>query len=301
MAKESLLYTGASGFLGRNTIPLLRQRYDITTLGRTLGNDIAVALSRQVPSLPQRYDLVLHAAGKAHDIPYTARQANQFFEVNVQGTVNLCRALERVGVPRALVYISSVAVYGGDEGEDIAEDAPLAGTIPYAKSKIEAERFLQKWCQANGVALGILRPALIVGSNPRGNLRAMIWGIRSGRYVHIAGGHARKSALMAQDIASLFPLVVEHPGVYNICDNTYPSFAELGQIIASELGRPEPRSIPYWLACAIAKVGDQLGSKAPLNTLKLRTMTRTLTFSNARARTTLGWIPTAVLSSRIIH
>ncbi len=247
-----------------------------------------------------RFDLVMHAAGKAHDIPYTASQANQFFDVNVQGTINLCHALERVGVPRALVYISSVAVYGGDEGKDITEDAPLAGTIPYAKSKIQAEQFLQQWCREHNVALGILRPALIVGSNPRGNLRAMIQGIRAGRYVHIAGGHARKSALMASDIAQLFPLVVENPGIYNICDDTYPSFAELGQIIARELGRPEPQSIPYWLAYCLAKIGDLMGSKAPLNSRKLRTMTRTLTFSNAHARTTLHWTPTPVLHSTII-
>ncbi|MCC8176994.1 MAG: NAD(P)-dependent oxidoreductase [Bacteroidales bacterium] len=253
--KETLLFTGASGFLGRNTIPLLRERYAITTLGRSQGNGISTDLSKEQPPLTTRFDLVMHAAGKAHDIPYTASQANQFFDVNVQGTINLCHALERVGVPRALVYISSVAVYGGDEGKDITEDAPLAGTIPYAKSKIQAEQFLQQWCREHNVALGILRPALIVGSNPRGNLRAMIQGIRAGRYVHIAGGHARKSALMASDIAQLFPLVVENPGIYNICDDTYPSFAELGQIIARELGRPEPRSIPYWLAYRLAKIG----------------------------------------------
>lgn len=292
------MFTGASGFLGRNTIPLLRQRYHITTLGRTPGNDIAVDLSKQEPEPPHRFDLVMHAAGKAHDIPYTPRQASQFYEVNVQGTINLCRALERVGAPRAMVYISSVAVYGGDSGENITEDAPLAGTIPYAKSKIEAERFLLGWCQEHGVAF--LRPALIVGSNPRGNLRAMIRGIQSGRYVNIAGGHARKSALMAEDIATLFPLVVDHPGIYNICDDTYPSFADLGAKIARELHRPAPRSIPYWLARCIALAGDHLGSKAPLNSRKLRTMTRTLTFSNTHARTTLHWTPTPVLTRPIV-
>ena len=53
----------------------------------------------------------------------------------------MCAALEKVGVPKALVFISTVAVYGRDFGELITELHPLNGNTPYAKSKIMAEKY----------------------------------------------------------------------------------------------------------------------------------------------------------------
>lgn len=46
---------------------------------------------------------MLHACGKAHMIPKTEAEKQAFFDVNYQGTVNLCAALEKVGVPKALI------------------------------------------------------------------------------------------------------------------------------------------------------------------------------------------------------
>lgn len=50
-----------------------------------------------------------------------------FFDVNLQGTKNLCAALERRGVPRAFIFISTVAVYGCEYGEEITEEYPWVG------------------------------------------------------------------------------------------------------------------------------------------------------------------------------
>lgn len=85
--------------------------------------------------------------------------------------------------------------------------------------------------------LGIIRPSLIAGCNPPGNLGAMIQGIRNGRYLGIAGSRARKSVLMVQDIASLVPLLAEKGGVYNVCDSYHPSFRELEAVICKQLNK----------------------------------------------------------------
>ena len=89
-----------------------------------------------------RYDVVVHAAGKAHVIPRSSEEIAAFYDVNYQGTVNLCKALENAGCPKSIVYISTVAVYGCDSGEGVIEDHPLNGVTPYAKSKIQAEGYL---------------------------------------------------------------------------------------------------------------------------------------------------------------
>ena len=46
-----------------------------------------------------------------------------------------------------------------------------------------------------------------------GNLGAMIHGIKTGAYLNIAGGKAKKSILMVDDITHLVPLVAEKGGV----------------------------------------------------------------------------------------
>lgn len=297
---DKLLFTGGTGFLGKNVMPILQKDYEVTTCGITLEDMIQANFAKVVPELPESYEVVLHAAGKAHVVPKTEEEKQLFFDINYQGTVNLCKALEKIGVPKALVFISTVAVYGCESGELITEEHPLNGDTPYAESKIMAEEYLTKWCKEHGVILGILRPSLLAGKNAPGNLGAMVNGVRKGFYMNIAGGKVVKSVLMAEDIARLLPLVAKKGGVYNVCDTRQPSFGELSISVARQLGKRKPISIPYWMAWCMAKVGDLLGSKAPINSYKLEKMTESLTFSNEKARRELGWEPLDVLENYVI-
>ncbi|MCQ4914177.1 NAD-dependent epimerase/dehydratase family protein [Bacteroides nordii] len=292
-----LLFTGASGFLGSNICSLLNNKYIVSTIGLTSRDDYCVNIAKDIPTLSDSYEIILHAAGKAHSTPKTEEEKQLFFDVNLQGTKNLCVALERTSIPKAFIFISTVAVYGCDYGDNITEDHPLNGMTPYALSKIQAEQYLQEWCNKHHVTLGIIRPSLIAGPNPPGNLGAMINGIRNGKYFSIAGSIARKSVLMVQDIANLIPLLAEQGGIYNVCDTYQPTFRELESVICRQLGKSMPLSIPYWLAKSMAVVGDCLGSKAPINSLKMNKITKSLTFSNEKAMRELGWKPMNVLEN----
>lgn len=294
---KKLLFTGGTGFLGKNVMPLLTQQYEVTTCGITPDDMLKANLAKDVPVLPEKYDIVLHACGKAHVVPKTEAEKQAFYDVNYQGTVNLCAALEKVGAPKALIFISTVAVYGCEYGDNIDELHPLNGDTPYAESKRMAEEYLTKWCLDHQVQLGILRPSLLAGKNAPGNLGAMVNGIKKGFYMNIAGGKVIKSILMAEDIARLVPLLEEKGGIYNVCDTRQPSFGEISMSIAKQLGKGKPINLPYWMAWCMAKVGDLLGSKAPINSYKLEKMTESLTFSNNKARHQLGWEPLDVLEN----
>ena len=278
-------------------MPLLAQQYEVTTCGITPDDMLKANLAKDVPELPEKYDVVLHACGKAHVVPKTEAEKQAFYDVNYIGTIHLCDALEKVGVPKALVFISTVAVYGCEYGDLITEEHPLEGASPYAESKILAEKYLTQWCKNHGVILSILRPSLLAGKNAPGNLGSMVEGIKKGFYMNIAGGKVIKSILMAEDIARLLPLLEEKGGVYNVCDTRQPSFGEISASVAKQLGKRKPISIPYWMAWCMAKVGDLLGAKAPINSYKLEKMTKSLTFSNEKARRELGWAPLDVLTN----
>lgn len=295
--KQKVLFTGASGFLGYTVLPLLKKEYQVVTLGITESDDIHSNIAKEVPILESEFDYVLHAAGKAHVVPRTEDECQAFFDVNYQGTVNLCTALERNKLPRAIVFISTVAVYGCEEGLNITEEYPLNGESPYAKSKIMAEEYLTAWCKQNNVILSIIRPSLLAGPNAPGNLGAMVNGIKKGFYFNIAGGVVRKSILMVDDIANLFPILVDKGGVYNVCDTRQPTFGQIAYSISTQLNVRRPISIPYWMAWCMAKIGDLMGSKAPINSQKLTKITRSLTFSNEKARRELEWEPLDVLEN----
>ena len=297
----TLLFTGASGFLGSNIIQLLNGAYNIISVGLSPQDTYLVDIATDIPTFIDAFDVVFHAAGKAHSVPKTEAEKRLFFDVNLQGTKNLCTALERSGIPKAFIFISTVAVYGCDSGENITEEHPLNGTTPYALSKIKAEKYLEGWCAMHNVKLSILRPSLIAGPNPPGNLGAMIRGIRNGKYLSIAGGKARKSVLMVQDIANFLPMLIEKGGIYNVCDSYQPSFRELEMVICKQLNKKRPISIPYWLAKSMAVIGDCLGEKAPINSLKLRKITSSLTFSNEKAVRELKWKPMNVLETFLIE
>ena len=297
----TLLFTGASGFLGSNIIQLLNGAYNIISVGLSPQDTYLVDIATDIPTFIDAFDVVFHAAGKAHSVPKTEAEKRLFFYVNLQGTKNLCTALERSGITKAFIFISTVAVYGCDSGENITEEHPLNGTTPYALSKIKAEKYLQGWCAMHNVKLSILRPSLIAGPKPPGNLGAMIRGIRNGKYLSIAGGKARKSVLMVQDIANFLPMLIEKGGIYNVCDSYQPSFRELEMVICKQLNKKRPISIPYWLAKSMAVIGDCLGEKAPINSLKLRKITSSLTFSNEKAVRELKWKPMNVLETFLIE
>lgn len=290
------ILTGASGFLGRYIYKVLSAESDTITISRT-GSNINVDLSNIIPKVP-KVDLVVHCAGKAHSVPKTEEQKQTFFDVNFNGTTNLLKGLERLSeLPKAFVFISTVAVYGCEFGSMINEDHSLNAIDPYGLSKIQSEQLVQKWCADNNVICSILRLPLLVGKNPPGNLGAMIKGIRKGYYFNIAGGKAKKSMVFAEDVAKIIPKVAEIGGVYNLTDGYHPCFAELSVKIASQLNKPKPLNMPFWLVGILANVGNLLGSKAPINTTKVRKITSDLTFNDNKAREKLNWKPLPVLDN----
>jgi nucleoside-diphosphate-sugar epimerase len=289
-----ILLTGANGFLGRKIQHCLNSSVELITISRS-NSRINCDICNFIPVLP-KVSIVIHAAGKAHIVPKTSLEKQAFFDVNFKGTQNLLQGLEESqSLPKAFIFISSVAVYGKENGISITENTPLLAKDPYGLSKIQGEQLVLDWCKNHKVICTILRLPLLAGQNPPGNLGAMIKSIQKGYYFNIAGGTAKKSMVLAEDVARSILKVAEIGGIYNLTDGYHPSFQELSKHISIQLGKGKPLNMPLWLARIIAKFGDLLGSKAPLNSNKLKKITSDLTFDDSKARETFGWDPTPVL------
>jgi nucleoside-diphosphate-sugar epimerase len=288
------LVTGSNGFLGRALESGLSKSTVIYTLSKSSG-DYNVNLEIQIPVFNHQFDIVIHAAGKAHSFPKSLEDRDAFFRVNVQGTRNLLEGLEKYKLPKSFVFISTVAVYGVSEGYLIDEQSELKAIDPYGKSKVQAEKLVLQWCTENSVTCTILRLPLVVGINPPGNLGSMITGLKKGFYFNIAGGKARKSMVLASDVPKYILKASEIGGIYNLTDGYHPSFFELSENISRQLGKSRSKNLSFWLAKGLARTGDLFGDKAPLNSTKMHKITSDLTFDDSKARDCFGWNPTPVL------
>ena len=171
-----VLVTGGTGYIGSHTVlALLQAGYEVLVLDN-LSNSSPESL-RRVAQLAGRVphfiegdvrdttllarifadhsiSAVLHFAGlKA--VGESVREPLMYYENNVAGTLQLCRAMAQAGVFR-LVFSSSATVYGVPEQMPISEAAPVGGaTNPYGRSKWMVEQMLTdlaaadaRWCVA---------------------------------------------------------------------------------------------------------------------------------------------------------
>lgn len=286
-----IILTGASGFLGRHLLEKLDDGKNNCSLLDNSDTNYRTDLSTVIPDISAA-DMIIHAAGK---VGWRAKSESDFFNTNVIGTINLLKAAEKVELPKRLIYISSVSVYGLNSGELITEETELKAQDPYGISKIHAEEIIQDWCYLNGVICTIFRLPLLIGVNPSGNLQSMIRAIQKGYYFNIFGGRAKRSMVLAADIADAINKASELGGIYNLTDGYHPSFNELSQVIAKQYGKKYLPQIPFFIAQCLATIGDCFGDSFPVNSDKLMRINTTLTFDDSKARNRFGWNPTPVL------
>jgi nucleoside-diphosphate-sugar epimerase len=299
--KTLYLITGGTGFLGSELTRCLSVKATIHTLGRSEGNSIICNLANEVPSFAHNYQTVVHNAGKAHITPRNKSEREDFFNVNYQGTLNLLAGIEKSTVlPKSFVLISTVAVYGAETGILLDEETPLNATDPYGLSKVKAEEAVLEWGKKHNVTIAILRLPLVAGPKPPGNLAKMLKAQRAGYYFQIGKGEARRSMVCATDVANIIPVVTLKGGIYNLTDQHHPSFAELALVFSQKLLTRPPYILPFGFAKILASVGDiaklitQLN--LPFSKQNLCKMTKSLTFSDDKAKIQLHWSPQLVIN-----
>lgn len=138
-----VLVTGATGFTARHVVALLKERgHEVRGLS-SKDCDIRDAAAVRDAVGAARPDKVIHLAGTPN-LPDS--QADHALSINVDGTVNLLEACERLPArPSRIILASSCYVYGDTGGAAMEESGALHPTGAYGRSKLEMERAAARW------------------------------------------------------------------------------------------------------------------------------------------------------------
>lgn len=176
---KTWLVTGATGFLGRHLCRVLVQRGDrVRALVRStpseplpVGVELAfgdVLAEATLPSAISGVDGVFHLAGRV----VREGQKDHLFAIHVDGTANVLRAMDEVGVRRIVLASTSGTVAISKKPAVFDDHAPYVEEIakdwPYYASKIHAEVVAQRMADRLGIALITLRPSLLLGPDDFG-------------------------------------------------------------------------------------------------------------------------------------
>jgi nucleoside-diphosphate-sugar epimerase len=217
---EKLLIAGF-GDIARRAGPALERRFRVARLSRRDGIDLDRALE------PLTADAVLHCVPP----PATGESDPR--------TAHLLRALGEV---RRLVYISTSGVYGDCAGALVDEARPVNPQTPRARRRVDAERRLEDWCAARGVALVILRAPGIYAADrlPIERLRARTPALRAEDDVYT--NHIHADDLAAAAVRALEP---DAPaGIYNVSDDTRLRMGDWLDLVAEHAGLPKAPRVP---------------------------------------------------------
>jgi dihydroflavonol-4-reductase len=300
------LVTGASGFLGWHVARLLGERgHKVRALVRPssklreLEVEAVTGDLRDSSSLDRAVagcGLVFHVAA---DYRLWARDPEELYRSNVDGTRSLLEAARRAGADR-VVYTSTVGCIGipkdglGDETIPV-ELVEMAGA--YKRSKFLAERVALEFA-ASGFPVVVVNPTAPVGEHdvkPTPTGKIVLDFIKGAMPAYIDTG---LNLVDARDTAAAHLLAAERgrPGERYIVGSENLTLAQILEKLARLTGIAAPRvKLPYALAYAAGVVTTgwaRVTGRAPLAPLDAVRMARKKMFvSHAKAARELGFSP----------
>jgi nucleoside-diphosphate-sugar epimerase len=159
---DRILVTGAGGFIGGRIVEVLHELNPGSVRAGIRRWSSAARIGRLPVEILQcdvrSAESVRSAMNGVTGVVHCARGDAT---TNVEGTRIVLGEAQRAGVQR-VVHLSTVAVYGRQEGS-LTEASPWApGSDPYGRSKVDTEGICAEYGQ-RGLAITVLRPTIVYG------------------------------------------------------------------------------------------------------------------------------------------
>ena len=268
---KSILVTGGTGFIGKNLLIQLKDRYpqaEISCLVRktsrtedlkNLGISLIYANISNVNDLDKidkSFDVLFHCAAKI------SNKEKELLSTNVHGTENICRLAKRLKIKR-LIYTSSVSVVNGNQDSIITDEMPYNSRLKYGDSKIEAEKIVKLYRQS-GMEVAILRPCMVYGKGEP-HLTPKLKILLKLRLIPLINGGQNKTHLVSvKTVVDALIFAAEGDSCLKntiiIADKDVLTMSEILKIMSESIGAKPPVSIPKalnWLLFNLPYLGKR--------------------------------------------
>ncbi len=258
--------TGATGFIGRHLIDVLREDgwsiiaavRDRARAKSLLGDgidyrkaDLTEPSSIQ-RALPKSVDCVFHVAA---DVGTWSRDNDRQYRTNVEGTNHLLQAILDKDAKR-MVHVSSIVAYGQHK-DTISEDSPRKGAeswVSYVNTKSYAERKVKEAVD-RGLDAVVVNPTDVVGKYDDENWVRMIKMVADGTLPAVPPGNGNFANGRAVAEGILAAYKKGKAGQNYILGGPYATFYDFLSLAAQKLDKPAPaKPVAGWLLTTLATV-----------------------------------------------
>lgn len=308
---DRVLITGAAGFVGSAVAhAALRQGYRVRLLVRAasprrnlagLDAEVFDADMRDQPAVERALAGVQGLLHVAADYRLWARDPGEIVRNNVEGTASVMRAALAAGVERVVVTSSVATLHVGPATEAATEAQPLPpenAIGAYKRSKVEAERLVERMVAREGLPAVIVNPSTPVGARdirPTPTGRIIVEAARGRMPAYVETG---LNLVDVEDVAEghLLALELGRIGQRYILGGQNLMLRELLDEIAAVTGRRAPRiRLPVAPLVPLAHAAEALArlrGREPFLTVDGLAMSRNrMFFSSVKAERELGYRP----------
>lgn len=217
-----ILLTGSNGFIGSYFVKYYAQKYTIQNFS-FLRDDIEDLYLNDI-------DVVVHLSALVHQMG--GASVDEYERINVGQSLFLAKKAKKSGV-KQFVFMSTIKVYG--EESPIAYDE-LSACLPqdeYGKSKLRAERELQK-LESEDFKVSIIRTPIVYGYGVKANIKNLIRLVDKIFILPLGGIENRRTMVYVGNLCAFLDAIIQmqREGVFLAGDDTPLSTTHLIELIA---------------------------------------------------------------------
>ena len=231
-----ILLTGSKGFIGRNIVELLGDKYEIIEVTRGIKFDI-----NNLNSLLDinDVDIVIHAAAKTF-VPDSFIDPYNFYKFNINSSLNIAEYC-RIKKIHKLIYLNAYP-YGNPNYCPVDEGHRVSLHSPYNKSKYLSEKILINYLEdvTNVVSLRLFN---LYGKHQKHDFLVphIIKQALEGDNVIVKDLEPKRDYLYIKDMVSLIDLIINSKsayGVYNVGSGESYSVGQVIDLVVDILNKP---------------------------------------------------------------
>ena len=253
--KKKILVTGATGFIGKNLVESLKEKFEVYALildekEKNIIPQIDYILwktffdrENEIKTLDGKklgkIDTVIHLA--SYGVNPKDNDIDKMIESNINLTKDLILNLERVSC-KNIIFTGSGFEYGDKGKIKLKEDMELNPFSLYGATKVSAFLIGKKLCESLGINYINLRLFNIFGEYEGSNrlIPQIINNYLEGKELNFTAGNQVRDYLYIKDIIEVYEMILEkniyNNETYNVCSSEEVTIKEFITKVADIIG-----------------------------------------------------------------